>query len=262
MLIDLQHFKEQGWVLVDTGIPQEQLNAVVDVINCNLHLRHDFVNGILPIHQHQALWNNRQMPELHSMFSAIHGSDELWVSIDRVSFKPQISDRANFEQGQRNSIHVDKNLQDPTFRVQGVLYLTDTEESQGAWECCPGVYEDILNGETSKQNLRSNIDMHPIHRVPGPAGSMVIWDSRMPHSSGHNWTETARYAQYITMNPTGSETERQQRIHDWRLCRIPHYFRNVKFAPDPEPWGKPATLSSLGKKLLGLRTWDSDSLDT
>lgn len=257
MRVDLQQFKQHGWVVVDTGIPQEQLNAVVDLIDDNLHLCSDKVNGILPIHQHQALWNNRQTPELHAVFAALHEKNELWVSIDRVSFKPQISERANFARGQPNFIRVDKNLKDPAFRVQGVLYLTDTAEDQGAWECSPGLYREILNGETSHQNVRANIAQYPVQRVPGAAGSLVVWDSRMPHSSGHNWTEEARYAQYITMNPTGGEGERQERIRDWRDCRIPHYFRNVKFAPDPEPWKKPATLSPLGKKLLGLHTWES-----
>ena len=265
---DVDHFQREGWVRVDNVVPKKELDAVVDLV-CEFFVvdrermdpRRKFsevVNGLVPVHQHQSLWDSRQEPAVHAAFSAIHGTERLWVSMDRASYKPRLSKRAKYVRGDANVIHVDKNLKDEVFTVQGVLYLTDTSEDQGAWECVPDVFREIR--DDGRRDLRSGDDFskYPLHKVPGKAGSLVIWDGRMPHSSGHNWSDKPRFAQYITMNKCGNEEERQSRIENWRQNRAPAYWRNLKANPhqlDPEPWGTPAYLTAHGKRILGLTRW-------
>ena len=63
--IDADHFRREGWVRVDDVVPKEQLDAVVDLI-CEFfgvdsermepgRKFGEVVNGIVPVHQHQAL---------------------------------------------------------------------------------------------------------------------------------------------------------------------------------------------------------------
>ena len=263
--VDVAHFQAEGWVLVDDVVAQSDLDAVVDVICSFLGIepgksqpsprRADVINGIVPIHQHQALWDTRQAPAMHAAFSAIHGTDALWVTMDRVSYKPRISERAKAQRGDANAIHCDKDLTDTTFTVQGVLYLTDTLEDQGAWECVPSLYREIRDEGLTDIKWAHDIGEREVRRVPGKAGSLVIWDGRMPHSSGHNWTDTPRYVQYITMNRPGDEATRHARVDDWRANRAPAHWRGLPHQPDPEPWTAPASLTPLGQRLLGLSPW-------
>ena len=39
------------------------------------------------LHHAAALWTLRTHPALHAAFSALHGTESLWVSFDRVSLK-------------------------------------------------------------------------------------------------------------------------------------------------------------------------------
>ena len=147
--VDTTHFRDQGWVQVDNVVPVADCEAVVDTICDFWQVSRDGgrparegrerFNGIVPIHQHQTLWNTRQSPQLHQAFAAVHEQTALWVSMDRTSYKPRLSERAKAKPGDPNSIHTDKQLTDTTFTVQGVLYLTDTPEDQGAWECIGSV---------------------------------------------------------------------------------------------------------------------------
>lgn len=122
--IDADHFQREGWVRVDDVVPKENLDAVVDLICEFFEVEPkrmesgrkfgEVINGIVPVHQHQALWNTRQEPSVHAAFKAIHGTDDLWVSMDRASYKPRLSKRAKYARGDANAIHVDKNLNDDT----------------------------------------------------------------------------------------------------------------------------------------------------
>ena len=40
------------------------------------------------IYQHQSLWDNRQHPRVHAVFSQIIGTEKLMVSRDRASINP------------------------------------------------------------------------------------------------------------------------------------------------------------------------------
>ncbi len=265
--VDTAHFKDQGWVRVDNVVPVADCQAVVDTI-CEFwqvsrdgsHPARDGrerFNGIVPIHQHQTLWNTRQAPNLHQAFAEVHEQEALWVSMDRTSYKPRLSERAKAKPGDPNSIHTDKRLADKTFTVQGVLYLTDTPEDQGAWECVPDLYHEIREGK--HEAIREGLDLsrYPIKRVPGKAGSVVIWHGHMPHGSGHNWRETPRFVQYITMNQVGSEEDRLDRVKCWQSNRAPHFWQGMPGQLDPEPWENPAALSPLGEMLLGSRPWSA-----
>ena len=45
-------------------------------------------HGIVPLHHHQALWDIRQLASVYEVFAEVYGQKALWVTMDRVSFKP------------------------------------------------------------------------------------------------------------------------------------------------------------------------------
>ena len=211
-------------------------------------------NGIVPIHQHQALWNIRQYPVIHQAFAKLLATEKLWVRLDRLSFKPPQRQPEAFD---KSNIHLDFPYQKITsLRLQGILYLTDTEENQGAFCCVPELFKqpEVLKQKKYLWFSNEELEGYEIRNVSATAGSLIIWDSRLPHSGNINTSDQPRLAQYISMCPEDSEESRASRIALWQARRAPEKWRNMPYQQDPED-GEVAKLTELGQKLLGLTRW-------
>ncbi len=46
---------------------------------------------------HPALWNNRQSPRLHEIFTELWGTGKLWVVLDRVNLNPPVNEQWQHE---------------------------------------------------------------------------------------------------------------------------------------------------------------------
>jgi ectoine hydroxylase-related dioxygenase (phytanoyl-CoA dioxygenase family) len=214
------------------------------------------------MYQHQAIWDNRQHPKVHQAFAEIWGEEKLWVSLDRANMKPPArEDQPDWNN--RGMIHwdLDTSQQPIQFGVQGVLYLTDTAEDQGGFQCVPGfnnTFDEWVKTQPEDRNPH-----HPdltgldVRSIPGKAGDLLIWHRLLAHGNGHNTSDKPRLAQYITMSParTDDEAARQARVASWQERRpMPNW------PGDPRAWEKEkqqtAELTPLGKKLLGVDLWD------
>ena len=93
--------------------------------------------------------------------------------------------------------------------------------------------------------------------VGGKAGSLVVFNRLMPHTGRLNKSSSHRFVQYVTMQPVSDEQQRLQRVTDWRDKMPPEWAINQKIPEQeiPEP-GEPALLTELGKKLVGVATWN------
>ncbi|MEZ5552534.1 MAG: phytanoyl-CoA dioxygenase family protein [Pseudomonadales bacterium] len=272
MMIDEQarsRFLEDGYLVVPDVVPRDLCQNVVDAIAVFTGIDpHDpqtwydprFTGlGIVPLHHHEALWAVRQHPDVYEVFRRLHGRDELWVSMDRVGYKPPASPETT--EWTRSPFHWDC---DPWtfdgFSLQGIVYLTDTTEDQGAFCCVPSIYRHLndyrrehANDETRRQPVFLEKD---VVSVPGTAGSLVIFHRLMPHTNGINRAAKPRYAQYVTMDVAGGEDERLARVHDWQTRMPPAWAvkQKISWQQVPEP-GDPAPLTELGKKLVGVTPW-------
>src|SRR5215212_4574797 len=95
---DLDFFDQNGYVIARNMVPKENLDAVIaaiwEFLGMDPNDPEDWyrephrTGGMIELYQHQALWNNRQHPNMHQAFSEIYGTSRLWVSEDRVSMKP------------------------------------------------------------------------------------------------------------------------------------------------------------------------------
>ena len=267
---DRAFWEENGYVIVPNAAPQENLDAVVDAVWEFLGMDRNNPEewyslpgwhqrtGMVELYHHQALWNNRQHPRIHQIFSEIFGDEKLWVSLDRANMNPPARPDWDYQ----GFIHWDF---DPTtwpigLRVQGVLCLTDTDEAQGGFQCVPGSHRqvpEILARQPEGVELRRpDLTGLTVKPIAGKAGDLIIWHTGLLHGNGRNKTDRPRLAQYITMFPAKEDDEelRQHRIDSWRRCSTPG-----RFPGDPrkleEIAGQTPELTDLGKKLIGLERW-------
>jgi hypothetical protein len=279
---DLDFFHEHGYLVVPNVVPQENCDAVIDAIweflEMDRNNPEDWYRlplkrgGMLEMYQHQAMWENRQHPKIHQIFSELLGTEKLLVSVDRVNMNPPVrEDKPEYDH--KGMMHWDTDVThavNAPLRVQGVLYLADTTAETGGFCCAPGhqrVVREWAKNVTPGSGEKPDMTGVALTPVVAPAGSLVIWDTMLYHGNGRNVSDKPRLAQYITMWPApdaplgelseAQETVRQDRIYRWRERLHP----NAHWAPgDPRAWepthGKTATLTPLGRKLLGLDLWE------
>lgn len=264
---DTAFWEEHGYVVIHDAAPPELVEnverSVWDFLEMEANSQESWYPDpprgsiMVEIYQHPALWATRQYPRVHQAFSEIWGTEKLWVSFDRASMSPP-NVPGKYERT-RVGLHWDISIDLPIrFHVQGVLYLTDTAENQGAFTCVPGFHnkieEWIKNLPPDTDPKQQNLEALGMIPVPGKAGDLVIWHSALPHSAGINTADAPRVAQYITMSPTGEANEeaRERRIN---ACKNRMAGFGGERKEKEHHSGETAHLTELGKKLLGLETW-------
>lgn len=217
--------------------------------------------GMVEIYNHQYLWDNRQERRVYDAFVDIWDTEDLWVTIDRANLNPP-------NKGARSHsgfIHwdVDTSLRPLPIGVQGVLSLTQQDDQVGGFQCVPELFRTFEKWIETQPCDRSpwapdtagfeivNVSMNP--------GDLLIFNSLLAHGIRPNRSENrVRMAQYISMHPAEAEDEKERRtrITSWRGREAP---RRAAFPGDPREWekknSKPARLTPLGEKLLGLKSW-------
>ena len=111
-----------------------------------------------------------------------------------------------------------------------------------------------------------NLDVKPI---PGKAGDLIIWQGALPHGAGQNIAKHPRVVQYISMFPAKEEDEdtRNYRINAWRnnlvgggawgvMHELPFGKKTELLKEKEHALGQNAKLTPLGRKLLGLDSWE------
>ena len=261
-----QQFLDQGYLYVADVVPRADCERVIAAI-CEFtgadaddeRTWSDYPgHGIVPLHHHQALWDVRQLPQMHELFALLLGTEKLWVTLDRVSFKAPAHARTT--PFRMDAVHWDGDPRGSELGIQGLVYLTDNPPEQGAFGMVPALYQQLdtwLATERSATQLRRpDVSAYPLVPLGGAQGSMVLWHRRMPHTSLANNTTRPRYVQYVAMSPAGDDAARTQFAAFTRERRPPAWAvrQHVPGQLDPEP-GPSLNLSGLGRKLSGLEPW-------
>ncbi len=261
-----------GYVVVPDAVPSDALAAVLADVECHTETSLDDPatwpvssargdihadGGMVEMYHYQSMWDVRQHPRLHGIFSEVWGTDALWVSIDRVCMKlprPMVPEQNDF-------IHWDVDIAkypDVPFFVQGVLALTDTDDDMGGFQCVPEVYRNLeawLTLHAAELDGEPRFSRDEITRVPMRAGDLLIWSGHLPHGNGLNRSDRLRLAQYVMMNHPRDDDARDERIAAWRdkthAFGSRHPANRESFTDDP-----PAALTPLGRRLLGLDPWE------
>lgn len=148
--------------------------------------------------------------------------------------------------------------------VQGFIALDDCGPDDGGFFCVPGAHRCMrrwayLNSVIYDERLRKRVlspeyavQLHVPHeedaepfglrklavRVPVRKGTLLIWDSRLPHSNFPNDSSHFRMVQYVTMVPVTNQ------------CVEPLFTDQNLFPPE-----KDFQLTDLGARLHGFKRW-------
>jgi Phytanoyl-CoA dioxygenase (PhyH) len=269
MVLDIPHLRQFGWMIVHGAVPFGYCERLVDVLENEMGVPvHDpsrwpeyggEPRDLIPIWGHQAQWDIRQLPDLHRIWTTLLGTERLGVSLDSCRFTPpwQPGDAKPY------GIHWDHDPWNAEERMfQGVLALTDTATDQGGFRCVPSQCHDragwprapLINQKGHALWL-ANTQGHEIVHVPARAGDLILWDSRLPHGNSKNRSFKPRIAFYIRMEPFPADgTRRRAQVDSWRTGQCVPWWRSRRGYDRIEPW-PPATLTELGRRLLGLDEW-------
>lgn len=159
---------------------------------------------MLPLFRHPALDANREVPLIRQVFQQLWQRTDLVMSTDRVSFNPPQTASWKFP---GPDMHWDMPLRAPvSFATQGLIYLTDTTEQQGAFCCVPGFHLQIEQWllQQSQDEIalqQQNWAQWPVKAIAAKAGDLIIWHHALPHGPCPNTADTPRMVQYINMYP-------------------------------------------------------------
>jgi len=211
---DLAHWHEHGYVILRNAISQQAAQSGEMAIYEFLGMDRDDPDSWyrtslghsiwVPLLRHPALAANRRAPRIHKAHAQLWGRDDLWVTVDQVGFNPPERKEWQFP---GPHLHWDATLAEPhCFGLQGILYLADVDEDQGAFSCVPGFHrtlkpwlESVPAGVTAQDHARRTLTMKPI---AAKRGDMIIWHHLLPHGSSPNRARRPRLVQYMSLHPT------------------------------------------------------------
>lgn len=267
-----------GYVIIKNAVPKEQVKKTADFLwefeeknpndpetwyapaRAEMQMKELTNTGMVEVYNHQYLWDNRQMPRVHAAFADIWGTEKLWCTIDRANLNFPL--RPGFEY--KAFIHWDYDPETKPQNVQGVLALADQmDEEMGGFQCIPELFRTYdtwkLTQPESRDHFKPDTTGFVPEKIKMEAGDLLIFNSSEPHGiRANNSKDKVRIAQYISMMPAEEDNEalRDWRINSWKNRIAPEGYA---FPGDPRKWEQTkyttATLSSLGKKILGLDRW-------
>ena len=212
---DYDFWEKNGYVIIRNAVPKEDCEDAIAVICDFLEIdrfdpstwysEHPAKKGIMvQLFQHPVLQKNRNAYRIGKAFQEIWKRKDVWVNTDRVGFNPPQTESFKFY---GPFLHWDVSLQLPIpFGTQGILYLADTAENQGAFTLVPGFQtqlESWLRGLPAGVNPREQ-DLYALGAKPiaANAGDFILWYQALPHGSSPNTSALPRFVQYINYEPS------------------------------------------------------------
>lgn len=211
---DLEFWNQNGYLVVKNVISKADCentrNAIWEFLNMSLedkqswYIQHPGQRGMM-VHfsDHSTLNANRNSPRIKKVYEQLYQTNAIYKTIDKVSFNPPINHNFSF---MGSDLHWDVSLHLPIpYRLQGLIYLSDCAENEGAFHCVPGFHNEI---EIWMKNVPENVNprefaLQTLKPIPivGAAGDMVIWHQALPHCATANYGKTPRMVQYLTYFP-------------------------------------------------------------
>lgn len=218
---ELAFWDANGYVIVRNAVDiqacKEAADAICKHIGVDLNDPDTWYEGLnksgimVQLWQHKALEQNRRAKRVRDAFRQLWGREDVFVNTDRGGFNPPETDRYKF---QGSPLHWDVSLVQPIpFGTQGILYLTDTAENQGAFTLVPGFHSKIsewLQGLPLGANPR-NENLYALGTKPivANAGDLIIWHHALPHGASPNTSTVPRIVQYMNYKPVAMKIQEE-----------------------------------------------------
>lgn len=275
---DWSFWKHNGFIVIKQAVPKEQAAATAAFLwefeekdpkdpntwyqapRAEMKMKELANTGMVEVYNHQLLWNNRTAQRVYDAFVDIWGTENLWVTIDRANLNFPM--KPGFEY--KGFIHWDYDPEEKPVNVQGVLALEDQlDEEMGGFQCIPELFRNYdewkLTQPADRNRFLPDTSGFEPTKVKMEAGDLLIFNSLQPHGIRPNRSNKVRIAQYISMMPAEEYNEalKAWRIQSWKERKAPEGYA---FPGDPRNWEQTryptAELNELGKKLLGLESWN------
>lgn len=232
------------------------------------------IYGFVEAYHHQLIWDSRQAQRVYDAFVDLWDCEELWVTLDRLNLNPpnvRNRDRALIPATDRGfdiDLHwdIDTTLDVLPQRVQGIIALSDTQPDQGGFQCSPELFRQFDRWKAlqpaDRDPIRPNHDRAelPVIRPELKAGDLLLWNGALAHGVLPNTSQDGvRAVQYLSMMPALESHEKltRSRVDSWRDLSTPDWNKTLigdATRHESQRYGT-ATLTSLGKRLLGLESW-------
>lgn len=216
---EIEQWHKDGYIILKNAIPKSDCTKTIDLIYRTIgahkqdsnswYKSHPLKQGIMvQLFNSPILDKNRFSKKIQLAFEQLWGRKDLLVSMDRVSFNPPEN---SFYKFPGPNLHWDVSLKTPIpYGLQGLLYLSDTDENQGAFSVIPGFQNTIetwLKSLNKDQNPRETILLNHFKKKPisAKAGDFIIWNQCLPHGSSPNTSNQPRIVQYINYQPIDLE---------------------------------------------------------
>ncbi len=218
---DMAFWDENGYIILRNAVPVEDCDNTIALMCEHLGIKrhdpetwythHPDRQGIMvQLFQHPQLQKNRETPIIRMAFEQLWGRKDILVNTDRVGFNPPETPTYLFP---GPKLHWDVSLELPIpFGLQGILYLSDTAENQGAFTLVPGFQNRIeqwIKDLPPGANPRTE-DMYALGHKPiaANAGDFIIWHQALPHGSSPNTAKVPRFVQYFVYQPIDPEIKK------------------------------------------------------
>lgn len=208
----LAHWDEYGYLIIPGVLSDNESAAARTAIWDFLNMREDDPTSwyqpssqmkkiMVQLFSHPAMDVARRSDHIRRIFQQLWQRNDLIMTTDRVGFNPPETVQWQFP---GPGIHWDVELTAPIpFGTQGLIYLTDVAENQGAFCCVPGFHKKI---DTWLAEQPQGIDLQqqdwtqwPIKPIAAQAGDLIIWHQALPHGSSPNSADFPRMVQYLNM---------------------------------------------------------------
>jgi hypothetical protein len=268
---DRRHFETEGYMVIENVIPPNLVASTVhDIaafVGADLADPRTWYNappvldGVVPMHHAQSLWDIRQHPNLYEVFAEFFGTGKLMLDINRCIFRPPV--HPLHPTRSLGDIHWDADPRvdvEPT--VQTVVLLSSIGNNRGGFQCIPEIYRNLntwLDENCAKDSdfdfRRAGVKHPNTLQVEANAGDIIMWSTKLPHGSATNLSDQPRMAFFVTLQPPEDSQGLRDGMKDlWLTKRAPECWRGMPGQFDPEP-GPPAHLTQLGQRLLGITPW-------
>ena len=211
---ELAQWDEEGYVIVRQAVRTEDAEAAELAIYEHLGMSRDDPESWysktlghtiwVPLLRHPALVATRFAPRVVKAFAQLWGREDLWATVDQAGLNPPERPGWLFP---GPKLHWDCTLARPHhLEIQGILYLAETEEAQGAFCCVPGFHkrlnpwlDSLPEGVDPRAEALRTMTAKPI---AAGRGDLVLWHQSLPHGSSPNRASRPRVVQYVSMRPT------------------------------------------------------------
>lgn len=210
--MQLAHWDEHGYLVIPGVLSAEETaaarNAIWDYLQIREQERESWYQPagemrkiMVQLFAHPALEVARQSPYIQAIFKQLWQRDDVVVTTDRTGFNPPETAHWKFP---GPGIHWDLELKAPIpFGTQGLIYLTDVAEHQGAFCCVPGFHKKIDEWLAQQPQgvdpQQQDWSQWPVKPIAANAGDLIIWHQALPHGSSPNRADFPRMVQYINM---------------------------------------------------------------